>query len=170
MSSKKIAQNIAGRFQNYEVVALKKVTKFNKRKWMNCPWRNRGILIQWVSFVAQIKELQDKVLPCPMPGFFTILEQRASLESPTLPVIARQFRVQNYAWPRFWIAAYHTGCSGNFPKRFWTTTCSRRTSSWYIRKFREFGIIFSWSETKNLRTVRSGSKVRPEQQDLSNSK
>ena len=36
-SSKKVAQSIAKKLQNYEVLALKKVTELNRQTLMNCP-------------------------------------------------------------------------------------------------------------------------------------
>ena len=59
--------------------------------------------------------------------------------------------LQNCASPRFWIAAWNTQYDG-YLRRFWTTTCSRRTTSKYLEKIKEFGIFFSWSETKTYRT------------------
>ena len=58
--------------------------------------------------------------------------------------------LQNCASPRFWIAAWNTEYHGYLRKRLWTTTCSRRTYSKYLRT--EFGTFFSWSETKTYRT------------------
>ena len=65
---------------------------------------------------------------------------------------------QNHALPRFWIAAWYTEYWGYFRKRFWTTTCSRRTNLYSLQQFKEFGIrknkaTRKWIETKTEELV-----------------
>ena len=65
--------------------------------------------------------------------------------------------------PRFWIAAWYTEYYGYIRKRFWTTTCSRRTTLCSLRKFKEFGILLSRIETWHFRKYTGtgkGNKTR----------
>ena len=54
---------------------------------------------------------------------------------------------QNLAALRFWNAAWYTMWYGYYRKRFWTTTCWRRTILYNLQKFKEFGIFLSVIET-----------------------
>ena len=54
---------------------------------------------------------------------------------------------QDFALPRFWIAARHTENYGYFRKRLWTTACSRRTNLYSLQQSKEFGNLFSGIET-----------------------
>ena len=54
---------------------------------------------------------------------------------------------------------------------FWTTTCSRRTTSKYLEKSRNLASFSRGVKPKlTEHTMTTGSKRRPEQQDLSNSR
>ena len=53
---------------------------------------------------------------------------------------------QIHASLRFWIAARYTEYSGYFRTRFWTTTCSRRTTLHILQHFKKIGILFSGIE------------------------
>ena len=44
---------------------------------------------------------------------------------------------QDHASLRFWIAAWYKEFYGYFRKRFWTTTCSRRTILYNLQQFKE---------------------------------
>ena len=75
---------------------------------------------------------------------------------------------KNSALPRFWIAAWYTEYYGYFRKCFWTNTCSRRTTLNSLRKFKEFGIIFSRIETWHCRKYNgTGRELRQEPQNSS---
>ena len=54
---------------------------------------------------------------------------------------------QDLAALRFWIAAWYTEWYGYYRKRFWTTTCSRRTILYDLQQFKEFGVLLSGIET-----------------------
>ena len=72
------------------------------------------------------------------------------------------------------LPAWYTEYYGNFRKRFWTTTCSRRTNLHNLWQFKEFGISFSkngtwcwrkhketgnWNETRTTKFVFSGTTL-----------
>ena len=56
---------------------------------------------------------------------------------------------QDLATLRFWIAAKYTELYGYYGKRFWTTTCSRRTTLYNLPQLKEFGIFLSGIGTWN---------------------
>ena len=65
---------------------------------------------------------------------------------------------QDHASPRFWIAARYTEYCGYFRKRFWTTSCSRRTNLYSLRKIKELGFLFSRIETWHSRKYKATGK------------
>ena len=137
---------------------------------MNWPWCKRGILKQWVNSWLRWESHRIKWIPCLMRENFMILKLRAALERPTLPVSTlNKSELQNCASPRFWIAAWNTQYDG-YLWRFWTTTCSRRTTSKYHEKSRNLASSSRGVKPKlTEHTMTTGSKRRPEQ-DLSNSR
>ena len=71
---------------------------------------------------------------------------------------------QDLAALRFWVAAKYTEWYGFHGKRFWTTTCSRRTILHNFQQFKEFGIFISRYETWHFRD----SKERDEKKESLN--
>ena len=100
---------------------------------MICLWIKRGIPWLWVNCWLKFRICRTERLPCQTRGMFTILKQRAALERPTFPVKP---------------AARYTEYYGCFRKRFWTTTCSRRTTLYILQ------------QSKNLAT--SSQELRPD--------
>ena len=56
---------------------------------------------------------------------------------------------------RFWIAAKYTELHKYYGRRFWTTTCSRRTILYDSQQFKEFGIFLSRIETWYYRYIKT---------------
>ena len=70
---------------------------------------------------------------------------------------------QNHAALRFWIAAWYTKLYGYYRKRFWATTCWRKTILYNLEQFKELGIVFSRVETwccRNYKEKREWNEKR----------
>ena len=74
---------------------------------------------------------------------------------------------QDYALPRFWIAARYTENYGYFRKRLWTTACSRRTNLFLSSTIRRIWqpLLWNWDIPGN--TKRPESEMRREPQNSS---
>ena len=94
------------------------------------------------QLMDQTQELQNNVTSLSdARDFFTIMNQGAALERPRSQSTVHYSKSQNLASLRFWIAARCTEYCGYFRKRFWTTTCSRRTILCSLQQFKEFDIF-----------------------------
>ena len=130
-----------------EEFVAKKQIKQDKQELMNCLRMKRGILRLRVNCSLKFRIYRTRSTPCQMREKFMILKQRAPLERSTFPVNLYYSESQDHALPRFWIAARYTEYCGYFRKRFWMTTCLRRTNLYSLQQFKEFGILFSRIET-----------------------
>ena len=115
---------------------------------MNCPCNRRGILLLWVSSWLKFRFTEQGEI---LGRCNWILP---SWNSEQLWSIPRSQPTLEYAWsqtnakPRLWIAARYTEYYGSFRKRFWKSTCSRRTILSSFREFTASGIIFLRSGTR----------------------
>ena len=137
---------------------------------MNCPWCNRGILKQWVNSWLRWESHRIKqfLVWCERISWSWNCGQLWSV--PRYQSTLNKSELQNCASPRFWIAAWNTQYDG-YLRRFWTTTCSRRTTSKYLETSRNLASSSRGVKPKlTEHTMTTGSKRRPEQQDLSNSR
>ena len=105
------------------------------------------------QLLAQIREVQNMV-----NSFADAREFLRSWNSEQLGSDPRSqstpllFESLDHASPPFWTTARYTKQKGFFRKRFWTTTCSRRTNFYSPQQFHEFGIFLSEIETWYWRT------------------
>ena len=114
---------------------------------------NRGIPQTVSQLLAQMRESQDKVNSLSDVREFHDPETAGSsgashvtsppLTNPSYRTVLR---------PRFWIAAPETLNMMGISDVFWTTICLEKDNLKISRKITEFGIFFSWSETKTYRT------------------
>ena len=156
-------QGIGKKFKNWEEnwgeFVAKKLIKRDKQELKNCLCNNRWIPQPWVKLMAQIRELQNKVTSSSDARKFLRSWTREQLWSD--PRSRSNFNYstsQNLAALRFWIAAWYTEWYGYYRKRFWTTTCSRRTVFYDIKQFKEFGNIFSGIEIWYYRNSKAREK------------
>ena len=151
-SFKKIMQGIAGKLKNWEVSVAKKLIEQDKREVMNCPCNMRGIPQQWVKWWLGFGNNRTKWKN-------SLSHAREFLRSWTREQLWSDPRhrsnfyyskSRSLAVLRFWIAAWYTEWYGYYRKRFWTTTCSRRTILYDLPQFTEFGIILSGIERPDI--------------------
>ena len=120
-SSKKIMQGIAKKLKSWGECVAKKLTKQDKQELSKFLVRSTIILRSWI---------REQIWSDPRPWWnFNDSESK------------------DHALPRFWIAAKYTELYGYYGKRFWTTTCSRRTTLHILPQFKEFGIFLTGSGT-----------------------
>ena len=107
------------------------------------------------QLLAQIQDLQNKVNS--LSDAREIYDPETASSSGATHVSESQVHVL----PRFWIAARCTEYCGYLRKRYWTSTYSRRTNLCSLRKFKEFGILFSRIETWHSRKCNGTGKGEP---------
>ena len=102
----------------------------------------------WVSWWLRFGNYRTKWIPCQTHREFYDPGVREQLWSdPRSRSNLYYCESQNLAALRFWIAAWYTKWYGYNRKRFWTTTCSRRTILHNLQQFKEFGILLSGIDT-----------------------